>query len=168
MTFGLIFKGKLHDFLAESAEIYETVLFKEHLILDRFLIEDMLRTLSASVVEKSSHGLSRKEHYEKLLALTDSRSELERNYLKFLHNEGPVLPDYAQKSLTDFNAQPDFYYEAKKICVFCNGSAHDSSEQRERDSALYEDLKDLGYRVKVIRYDDDWQGKVVAKIGDIY
>ena len=30
------------------------------------------------------------------------------------------------------------------------------------------DLKDLGYRVEVIRYDDDWKGKVVAKIGDIY
>ena len=29
MTFGLTFKGKLHGFLAESAEIYETVLFKQ-------------------------------------------------------------------------------------------------------------------------------------------
>jgi ATP-dependent helicase YprA (DUF1998 family) len=141
---------------------------QEHLVLDRFLIEDVLRTLSTSVVEKNSHGLSRTEHFEKLLALTDPRSELERHYLNFLNNEGLVLPDYAQKSLTDFNAQPDFYYEAKKICVFCNGSAHDSSEQRERDSAIYEDLKDLGYRVEVIRYDDDWKGKVVAKIGDIY
>ena len=28
MTFGLTFKGNLHGFLAESAEIYETVLFK--------------------------------------------------------------------------------------------------------------------------------------------
>ena len=28
MTFGLTLKGNLHGFLAESAEIYETVLFK--------------------------------------------------------------------------------------------------------------------------------------------
>jgi hypothetical protein len=29
MTFGLTFKGNLHRFLADSAEIYETVLFKK-------------------------------------------------------------------------------------------------------------------------------------------
>ena len=29
MTFDLSFKGNLHDFLPESAEIYETVLFKK-------------------------------------------------------------------------------------------------------------------------------------------
>jgi len=29
MTFGLTFKGNLQRFLAESAEIYETVLFKK-------------------------------------------------------------------------------------------------------------------------------------------
>ena len=28
MTFGLTIKGNLHDFLPDSAEIYETVLFK--------------------------------------------------------------------------------------------------------------------------------------------
>ena len=31
MTFGLTFKGNLHAFLSESAEIYEMVLFKSGL-----------------------------------------------------------------------------------------------------------------------------------------
>ena len=31
MTFGLTYKGNIHDFLSDSAEIYGTVLFKENL-----------------------------------------------------------------------------------------------------------------------------------------
>ena len=31
MTFGLTYKGNIHDFLSDSAEIYGTVLFKSFL-----------------------------------------------------------------------------------------------------------------------------------------
>lgn len=62
------------------------------------------------------------------------------------------MPDDAQKLLNDCACIPDFFYEPN-ICIFCDGSVHDEPQQKEKDRVIRQELKELGYRVIVIRYD---------------
>lgn len=54
---------------------------------------------------------------------------------------------------TDFLCEPN-------ICVFCDGKVHDDPEQRRKDKFVRSELKDLEYRVIVIRYDEDLEGQI--------
>lgn len=69
------------------------------------------------------------------------------------------LPDRAQhRPEEDVYAEADFYYERRGlagVCVFCDGPVHDDPVQRRHDEEEREKLADLGYRVVVIRYDED-------------
>ena len=47
-----------------------------------------------------------------------------------------------------------FFYEPD-ICVLCDGSVHDAPEQRAKDEKLRQNLEDDGYRIVVIRYDQE-------------
>jgi len=73
---------------------------------------------------------------------------------------GRRLPDYAQPHLADYPARPDFYYEAARACVFCDGAVHDRPEVQAEDRHVRADLEDLGYWAVVIRYDRDLEEQV--------
>jgi len=49
---------------------------------------------------------------------------------------------------------PDFFYEPN-VCVYCDGSVLDEPQEQASDEAIRRELKALGKRVIVIRYDDD-------------
>ncbi|NJM21304.1 MAG: hypothetical protein HC907_22605 [Richelia sp. SM1_7_0] len=40
----------------------------------------------------------------------------------------------AQKLIPEANCKPDFICHLAEIAVFCDGSVHDNSEQRKRDT----------------------------------
>lgn len=131
---------------------------RDHPRLNRHLAKDVLAILAQSSVQPRTAGRSYDEHYRWLRSLTDSRSELERRFLDHLYATKRRLPDEAQKQLSDYYAQPDFFY-APNVCVFCDGAVHDEPAQRAEDERVRE-LKDKGYRVVVIRYDQDLEEQV--------
>ncbi|MCD6508110.1 DEAD/DEAH box helicase [Candidatus Poribacteria bacterium] len=132
---------------------------RDHHRMNRHLVRDLLAQLSTSSTFSVGGGRSPEEHYRWLRSLTDSRSELERRFIDHLYRTGRRLPDEAQRKLQDYNCIPDFFYEPN-VCVFCDGSVHDDPEQRRKDRLVRSELRDLGYRVIVIRYDEDLEGQI--------
>ncbi|MEJ5349439.1 MAG: DEAD/DEAH box helicase [Desulfosoma sp.] len=133
----------------------------DHQLLDRRLIREALERLSRSYTEWHRAERNLDDHYRWLRSLTDLRSELERRFIDLLYHTGHRLPDEAQKAVANLPCIPDFFYEPN-ICVFCDGAVHDESAQRQRDAVSRAELRDLGYRVVVIRYDRDLEEQVQA------
>jgi hypothetical protein len=126
-----------------------------HRYLDRRTIQAYLASMAAGSVASTTEMSSRDEQYERLKLLVDSRSQLEREFLDFLYENGYRLPDRAQnRPEPKVYAQPDFYYERSGlpgVCVFVDGAVHDMPDQSARDEAVRAALEDLGYRVIAIR-----------------
>jgi len=95
------------------------------------------------------------------------KSGPERRFLQHLYETGRRLPDQAQPLLPDYLARPDFYYEEARACVFCDGPVHDQPEVRAEDDRVRGDLRDLGYRMIVIRYDQDLEEQT-RKYADVF
>ncbi|MFS8896968.1 DEAD/DEAH box helicase [Synechococcus sp. R3-13] len=129
---------------------------REALQLDRYQIRDLLGLLANSRTELRSLGRSRQEHLEWLRQLLDPRSELERRFLETLAAGGYRLPEDAQKAIADPDCVVDFFY-SPNICIFCDGPVHDQPAQAERDRQLRSQLQGRGYRVLVLRYNQDLQ-----------
>ncbi len=138
---------------------------RDHVRLNRHLVKDFLATLAGSVMQSRTEGRTYDEHYRWLRSLTDSRSDLERRFLDRVHQTKRRLPDEAQKRLADYYAAPDFFY-TPNVCVFCDGSVHDQPAQRAEDDRVRRELKDKGYRVVVIRYDQDLDQQI-AQYADV-
>jgi very-short-patch-repair endonuclease len=135
---------------------------QDHKILNRHLVKDMLADLTLSAATKRHGGRDYESHHEYLKKLTDSRSELERKLLRIIYETRRELPDEAQKALLDSQSIPDFYYSGVHACVFCDGSVHDEPAQRAKDETARRELRERGYRVIVIRYDENIEERIAA------
>ena len=132
---------------------------RDHPLLDRHLVRDTLMQLVNAVTRPGRATRSYEEHYRWLRQLTDTRSELERQFLDRLYQTRRRLPDFAQRNLADAYCCPDFFYEPN-ACIFCDGSVHDQPQQRATDARQRAELRDRGYRVVVIRYDRDLEEQI--------
>jgi very-short-patch-repair endonuclease len=140
---------------------------RDHAILNRHLIKDLLIKISQGTTLRSFKNLSYDEQYEWLRQQTDNRSRLEKDFLDHLYREKRRLPDYAQKTLSDYPCRPDFYYDDGYVCVFCDGSVHDETKQREEDQRVRADLLNKGYRIITIRYDRSL-GEQIGENQDVF
>ena len=149
---------------------YECLLsFKNQLFgakLDRSKVQEFLLRLTTTPVETRHGHRTREEHYEFLRNLTDSRSELERRFLDYLFKNNLRLPDTAQKEIPEVHCITDFFYRPN-VCVFCDGSVHDEPSQQRRDAEVRQELRNRGFRVLVIRYDQDL-GQQVERHRDVF
>lgn len=132
---------------------------RDYPLLNRHLVKDFLLRLAKSSTHPIKKGRDYNEHYKWLKSLTDSRSELERKFIALLYSTNRRLPDEAQKALKDYACIPDFFYEPN-CCIFCDGSVHDQPEQKAKDTEIRNELKDRGYRVIIIRYDQDLEEQI--------
>ena len=139
---------------------------KDYPYLKRHLVKDFLKRLMMSTMQPITAGRNYEEHYHWLRSLTDTRSDLERKFIDFLYSTKRQLPDDAQKALADYQTIPDFFYNPN-CCVFCDGSVHDEPSLRAKDEIIRSDLKNLGYRVIVIRHDQDLAAQI-AKYSEIF
>ena len=133
---------------------------RDHKILNRHLVGKILADSIGGVTLKGSASRDYEQHYEYLKSISDSRSELERKFISHLYNSRRKLPDHAQQKLTDYYTIPDFYFNDGKVCIYCDGSVHDSSDQKVKDEKIRNDLRQLGYRVIVIHYLEDMEEQI--------
>ena len=136
------------------------------LSLDRHGIRSLLLDLAASEGLPRIGGRDWDSHLQRLRALTDSRSEIERRLLDALAAGRHRLPDDAQRRIQDAGCIPDFFY-APNVCVFCDGAVHDHPVTAARDTQIREDLVGLGYRVVAIRYDESLSEQI-ARHPDVF
>jgi len=130
----------------------------DHPLLNRHLIHPYLNQLTESQIQLLEEDASNDEHFQHLWAQTDPKSELERTFLEALKQRVIRLPDAAQVLIPEANAKPDFMYHDLKLAIFCDGSVHDSPDQRQEDRTTRDNLKhQAGYRILVFRYDEDWE-----------
>jgi very-short-patch-repair endonuclease len=129
---------------------------REHPILDRQRIRDLLETLASANVISSPSGETREDFLETLLRQCDS--ELERDWLMVLHGNGLRLPDQAQVYMEDCGTRPDFVYNSGGVyaAIYIDGSHHDFPHRQQRDTQQTECMADYGYRVVRFGYRDDW------------
>ncbi|MGH2442646.1 MAG: helicase-related protein, partial [Chloroflexota bacterium] len=126
-----------------------------HRQIDRWLVCDYLLRLSRAEIGPAGSDQDYDAQFQHLMNLADPRSQLERDFLVYLHGNRLRLPDAAQsRPHPDIAVQPDFYYERDGlpgVCVFIDGSVHEQSEQAMRDLSVRESLEDRGFRVVAIR-----------------
>ncbi|MGQ9474677.1 MAG: DEAD/DEAH box helicase [Actinomycetota bacterium] len=129
--------------------------------INRFAIKDLLSDLIKTITRPLKAGRDYEAHYRWLYSLTDSRSDLERRFVSHLYRTKRRLPADAQARLPDHHCIPDFFYHPN-VCVFCDGSVHDTPDQRRKDELERQELRELGYRVIVIRYDQDLEERIAS------
>lgn len=129
---------------------------REHPILDRKSINQLLEMFAAATVEVSPTGSTRTDHFRALLDLCES--DLEREWLLTLYEQGLRLPNSAQVYIEGCQTRPDFIYNSGGVyaAVYVDGSYHDYPNRQDRDHQQTECMEDYGYRLIRFGYRDDW------------
>jgi very-short-patch-repair endonuclease len=127
---------------------------REHELLDRQLIRDLLRQLAAASIEPAPADVPRAEHLAQLKRLTGSN--LENRWLDWLEAHDLRLPSRAQTLVEQCRTRPDFMYDEQQTAVYIDGPPHEFPERKQRDQQQTEDMEDYGYTVVRFSHDDDW------------
>jgi very-short-patch-repair endonuclease len=123
---------------------------RDHAILDRKAIRDLLLAWSHARVTSTPGSRSRSAHLADLVAKTDS--ELERKWLRFLDEGGYHLPSDAQTFVNACKTRPDFVYGDRHAVVYIDGPVHLQPQKKAVDALQQECLEDHGFTV--IRFCD--------------
>jgi replicative superfamily II helicase len=156
----------LHEFDTEpgcNSACYECLLSfynqREHELLDRNLVLPGLCGMESVRIERVIDMGGERKMQELLLGCD---SGFERKVLEELNDRRIMLPDSGQKIIYDGDvpvAKPDFYYERLNIVLFVDGPPHDKDYIQKDDEIKRMSLREMGYRVFSIRYDEDLEEK---------
>ncbi len=127
---------------------------RDHDLLDRQVIRELLLQLADARVVASPTPRTREAHLAHLLS--QSTSELERDWLRYLDAHSHRLPSHAQPLLPAGNTRPDFLYADEQAAIYVDGPYHTYPERQARDAAQQEALEDAGYLVLRFGHDADW------------
>ncbi len=104
--------------------------------------------------------MDREKEFETLYLQTDRRSELEREVIKEIYERGYRMPDAAQFLIPGTDCEADFVY-IDKIAIFCDGSVHDTEEQKREDKRKREKVRrETKYQVLVLKYNEEWRENI--------
>ena len=137
---------------------------RDHLIINRFLIQDALNKLKVCRLERQTNPDfgDYEEHYQTLRRQLDPNSSTERDFLDFLHQNDFRLPDAAQRVVDGIYVQPDFFYEPD-VWVFCDGTPHDKPAVHEDDRVKRQAILNRGDQVFEYCYYDDLASKIASR-----
>lgn len=126
---------------------------RHHAIIDRHLIKDALEKLLACDATVQTNALFEDYdlHYRRLESERDSNSTTEYKFLKYLYDNKIRLPDNAQYKISGYYVLPDFFYRPN-VCIFCDGTPHDTDSIRQDDKEKRDALKSAGYQVLTWHY----------------
>lgn len=130
---------------------------RDHLLVDRRELLEVLAALKAATVEAASGNEPRSVKLERLLG--EAGSGLEREWLNLLEAKALNLPTYAQYRIPEAHTVPDFVYVhgATKLAVYIDGPLHDYPQRQDRDAQQDRTLKRYGWRVQRFHHKDDWE-----------
>ena len=129
----------------------------DHELIDRKKVINLLASLHHATLERSSSHLGRKNQYELLKKKTDTRSDLEREWLELIYNDLHNLPTDAQYLIPEANTKPDFVYCDRYdawVAIYIDGTPHDAADVAQRDREIDRLLLNLGWLVLRFRHDE--------------
>ena len=128
---------------------------RDHKLLDRHIIRNLMLDLTGAIVKVSPGTLPRGEHLQHLLNLC--QSGLESDWLMMLDSLDLKLPSDAQRLIEDCRTRPDFIYQKEQVAIYIDGPHHDFPDRHERDTLQTTCMEDYGYSVIRFGLKDDWQ-----------
>jgi very-short-patch-repair endonuclease len=142
------------DCRASYADLLDYFNQRDHANIDRLLIKHALELLRDCQYELGTGGRTYAEHYQWLRRQTDPQSDMERQLLDFLFNNGLRLPDQAQVNMSRLGCytSADFVFDKERIAVFIDGSVHDHERVAREDTFKRECLERLGWETLVWYY----------------
>jgi len=138
---------------------------RDHNLLDRTLLRDLLASWEQGHVQTSPSTQTREEHKQALLRLC--QSDLERRWIELVDQLGLRMPTHAQALIEVGNARPDFLYQEDNVAIFIDGPHHDTSAQRNRDRVQDETLTNHGTTVLRFHHAADWEA-LIARYPSIF
>ena len=129
---------------------------RDHRLLDRLLLPELLGPWTQAQVEVSAAPIPRDELKTRLLNLC--QSELEKKWLNLVDDLGHRLPSDGQKLVEACSVRPDFLYRDEGAAIFVDGPHHDTPKQKKIDDEQQDNLEDAGITVIRFHHAADWKG----------
>lgn len=142
---------------------------RDHEIMDRRSIKDVLEYLIDCDFSETQEGGDRDSHYQSLLEKYDKNSGTELPLLKYLYKHCLALPDKAQVNVDGYYVSVDFVYETPvgPALLFCDGKVHDHDDIKAEDTHKRQLLIDAGYDVIEWHYSESIE-ELVKRRKDIF
>ena len=138
---------------------------RDHALLDRQAIRDLLLQFSQAHVVAVPGALTRAEHLQRLMRLAGS--ELEKKWLRYLQARQYHLPSKVQPLIEVCSTRPDFLYEDNQAAIYIDGPHHLYPERQARDKTQTECMEDRGYTVIRFGIEDDWD-RIIAQFPYVF
>ncbi|MAG94459.1 MAG: hypothetical protein CMJ48_12015 [Planctomycetaceae bacterium] len=138
---------------------------RDHELLDRQKIRDLLLDLKQTKVKASPGIKSLSAHLESLKSRCDS--ELEKSWLDYLAARDLRLPTTAQKFYEECATRPDFVYEKQHTAIYIDGPPHDFPDRQQRDQEKTAAMEDFGITVLRFHHEAQWD-EIVTEHPNIF
>lgn len=137
----------------------------DHRNIDRQLVVNLLRDLTQATTEISGSGRTRVDHLDELMRVCDS--QLERRWLKLVHELQLRLPSHPQYLISACSTRPDFFYSDANTAVYIDGPLHDEPDQKTEDERITNSLISAGYLVIRFHHAADWNA-IFDQYADVF